>query len=1026
MIQHISSSLFAAFVTTCLALNLQAADSIPETAQWIWAPGEIATDAQIFVRQGIRISEAIQSARITATADNHCQIFCNGKQVATSDDWGQLSAADLSKVLKPGNNVIAIAAQNDGGPAGLIAQLHAVTRSGKVITLGTDASWKVTAADSNQSPGKNWKQIAFDDKSWLRPQILGPLGAGNLPWSNSVGKGAIASMLSGKLKASSQPLPAGTLVAKDGFRVEKIFQVPRSMGSWVSITTDDRGRLIASDQGGAGLYLITPAALDDPQAETKVEKLPVEFSSAQGMVWAFDSLYAMVNGKDPGLYRLTDTDRDGLLDKKEFLMPVPGGGEHGPHGIVLSPDGKSLYVTCGNHTNLPKDIAGSRVPSNWGEDHLLPRRWDANGHAAGKLAPGGWIAKVDPTGKQWEIVSMGYRNQYDIAFNSDRELFTYDADMEWDLGSPWYRPTRVCHVVSGSEFGWRSGTGKWPTHYEDSLPPVIDIGPGSPVGVVFGYGAKFPAKYQRALYLLDWTYSTIYAVHLTPQGSTYTATKEDFVYGSPLNVTDAIIGHDGAMYFTIGGRGTQSALYRVVYEGDSAPAKANDLAGEADRKRRRQLESMHDGHNFDKQLVLKSLNDPDRFIRYAARIALEHQPVGAWRSDVLKISQPQAALMGLMALARHGKPTDLSSVLTALNQLDWSQLNRQQRLTAARVYQLACVRLGQPSGDLQAATRQRLAALFPAHDAELDVELAQLLIYFKSPSVVAKTLDLMASYDNEPVPDWSELAKRNRGYGGTVQRMMDNMPPMRAINLAFHLRNATDGWTLADRERYFKFFLTAAKHPGGNSYAKFLTQFRDDALKISSPAEKVVLDPIAGQSLVAAPIQSTPPKGPGRKWTRNEALQLLSTPLSKRNYDAGRNLFHATSCAKCHRYNGEGGAVGPDLSTAGRKYQLADLLDNIITPSKVISDQYGSHQVLTSDGKSLVGRAVEVEDKLYVYTIDADAPPQIIPKEDVEAMQVSKVSQMPVGLIDPLSAEELKDLIAYLLSGGNRRHAVYR
>jgi hypothetical protein len=67
-----------------------------------------------------------------------------------------------------------------------------------------------------------------------------------------------------------------------------------------------------------------------------------------------------------------------------------------------------------------------------------------------------------------------------------------------------------------------------------------------------------------------------------------------------------------------------------------------------------------------------------------------------------------------------------------------------------------------------------------------------------------------------------------------------------------------------------------------------------------------------------------------------------------------------------------------------------------------------------------------VEDKLYVYTIDADAPPQIIPKEDVEAMQVSKVSQMPVGLIDPLSAEELKDLIAYLLSGGNRRHAVYR
>jgi len=1026
MAKHICSSLLSIAVIFSMALHLQAADTVQETAQWIWSPGEIAPDAQIIVRKSIKISEPVKSARITATADNHCQVFCNGKQVMTNNDWAQLGAADLSKVLKPGNNVIAIAAQNGGGPAGLIAQLRVVGQSGKALVLGTDASWKVALADSIKPPNKDWKQAAFDDSSWQRPQILGRLGAGNLPWSNSVGTGSIAGMLTGKLKASSQPLPAGTLVAKDGFRVEKIFQVPRSMGSWVSITTDDRGRLIASDQGGAGLYLITPAALDNPEAETQVEKLPVEFTSAQGMVWAFGALYAMVNGKNPGLYRLTDTDNDGRLDKKEFLMAVPGGGEHGPHGIVLSPDGKSLYVTCGNHTHLPKDIAHSRIPTNWGEDHLLPRRWDANGHAAGRLAPGGWIAKVDPTGKQWEIVSMGYRNQYDIAFNADGELFTYDADMEWDLGSPWYRPTRVCHAVSGSEFGWRSGTGKWPTHYEDSLPPVVDIGPGSPVGVVFGYGAKFPAKYQRALYLLDWTYSTIYAVHLTPQGSSYTATKEDFVYGSPLNVTDAIIGHDGAMYFTIGGRGTQSALYRVVYDGDSDPVAANDQAGADERRLRHQLEAMHSGDGFNKQLVLESLQNPDRFIRYAARIALEHQPVATWRDDVLKLTHHQARLMGLMALARQGEPDDLSAILTALNQLAWSQLDQQQRLTAARVYQLACVRLGSPTGDLQDATRQRLEALFPANDAALDVELAQLLIYLKSPEVVAKTLNLMASYENEPVPDWSAIAQRNRGYGGTVQRMMDNMPPMRAINLAFHLRNATDGWTLEDRERYLRFFLAAAKHPGGNSYAKFLTQFRDDALKTVTPAERLVLDPIAGQSLVAAPLKSTPPKGPGRKWTRNQALEILSAPLSKRNYDAGRNLFHATSCAKCHRYNGEGGAVGPDLSTAGRKYQLADLLDNIITPSKVISDQYGSHQVVTSDGKTLVGRAVEVENKLYVYTIDADAPPQIIPKEDVEAIQESKVSQMPLGLVDPLSPEELKDLIAYLLSGGNRRHEVYR
>jgi hypothetical protein len=120
--------------------------------------------------------------------------------------------------------------------------------------------------------------------------------------------------------------------------------------------------------------------------------------------------------------------------------------------VILAPDGKNLYVCAGNHTQLPKELTGSRIPQNWSEDHLLPRRWDANGHAAGILAPGGWIMKVDPQCKTREVISMGYRNEYDIAFNADDELFSYDADMEWDLGSPWYRPTRVCHATSGSEF----------------------------------------------------------------------------------------------------------------------------------------------------------------------------------------------------------------------------------------------------------------------------------------------------------------------------------------------------------------------------------------------------------------------------------------------------------------------------------------------------------------------------------------------------------------------------------------------
>jgi glucose/arabinose dehydrogenase len=60
-----------------------------------------------------------------------------------------------------------------------------------------------------------------------------------------------------------------------------------------------------------------------------------------------------------------------------------------------------------------------------------------------------------------EAYAMGFRNPYDLAFNPEGELFTFDSDMEWDVGLPWYRPTRVNHLVAGAEFGWRSGWSTW-------------------------------------------------------------------------------------------------------------------------------------------------------------------------------------------------------------------------------------------------------------------------------------------------------------------------------------------------------------------------------------------------------------------------------------------------------------------------------------------------------------------------------------------------------------------------------------
>src|SRR5258708_18757659 len=178
--------------------------------------------------------------------------------------------------------------------------------------------------------------------------------------------------------------------------------------------------------------------------------------------------------------------------------------------------------------------------------------------------------------------------------------------MEWDWGTPWYRPSRVIHAVSGGDYGFREGTAKWPDYYADSLPGRATVGLGSPTGVISGAGAKFPAKYQKAFYVLDWTYGRLIATHLNPNGSSYTGQWENFVAPkslhetsgkTPLNLTDALIGPDGAMYFSIGGRGTQSYLFRITYTGSesTAPADLHDAAGAEAREQRHQLEAFH-GH----------------------------------------------------------------------------------------------------------------------------------------------------------------------------------------------------------------------------------------------------------------------------------------------------------------------------------------------------------------------------------------------------------------------------------------------
>ena len=137
---------------------------------------------------------------------------------------------------------------------------------------------------------------------------------------------------------------------------------------------------------------------------------------------------------------------------------------------------------------------------------------------------------------------------------------------------------------------------------------------------------------------------------------------------------------------------------------------------------------------------------------------------------------------------------------------------------------------------------------------------------------------------------------------------------------------------------------------------------------------------------------------------------------------SGRNLFHALGCASCHYFAGEGGNHGPDLTSVGNKFRAADLLEAILEPSKVISDQYSGSVVTKRDGSAVFGRASKVVvDGVEVWEVmpaTADAVPMRLAIGDVVKVEPSKLSPMPTGLVDGLNASELRDLTAFVMSRG--------
>jgi putative heme-binding domain-containing protein len=313
-----------------------------------------------------------------------------------------------------------------------------------------------------------------------------------------------------------------------------------------TMTIDARGRVFVAGRG----YIRQVIDDDgDGRADRAIDVADHPKDGAMGLLVEGDIMFAVGDGALRRFQLGSDGQAHG---KSQPLVVLKTGQEHTAHAIRRGPDGW-LYLICGDAT---ADF-GKKLPS------LLPV----------KMPLGGFLMRFSPDFRLSALVADGFRNAYDFDFTAEGELITFDSDNERCAGLPWYEGCRLYHVFPGGHYGWQAPqhgtTWRKPPYFIDVVPPILELGRGSPTGVACYRHRQFPDKYRGGVFLADWTLGRVWFVSLTPNGGTYAGKAELFLQSSGeiglAPTALAVHPLNGDLYFSIGGRGTRGAVYRISY-----------------------------------------------------------------------------------------------------------------------------------------------------------------------------------------------------------------------------------------------------------------------------------------------------------------------------------------------------------------------------------------------------------------------------------------------------------------------------
>jgi putative heme-binding domain-containing protein len=167
---------------------------------------------------------------------------------------------------------------------------------------------------------------------------------------------------------------------------------------------------------------------------------------------------------------------------------------------------------------------------------------------------------------------------------------------------------------------------------------------------------------------------------------------------------------------------------------------------------------------------------------------------------------------------------------------------------------------------------------------------------------------------------------------------------------------------------------------------------------------------------------------PRTEWKFDELITQVEKMDHGRSFANAKQLFQVASCVACHKMNGVGTEMGPDLAKLDPKLKVHDILKDILEPSFKINEKFQSYVIETTAGKIHTGLILEEKDgniKLIENPLVKSAP-LVFKKGEIAEKTKSPTSIMPKGLLDKLTREEILDLVAYVVARGNAQHPVFQ